>query len=83
MDVLNHQLLHYIICSPFDWLVTVSCDLPQVSTYSEDFQSERSDRERAQGEIDQLKSETETLRHVIQIMVRVCVYKAFGILSVC
>ena len=51
----------------------MSCDLPQVSTYSEDFQSERSDRERAQGEIDQLKSETETLRQVIQIMVRTCV----------
>ena len=50
----------------------MSRDLPQVSTYSEDFQSERSDRERAQGEIDQLKSETETLRQVIQIMVRVC-----------
>ena len=61
------------ICSSFDWLVTVSCDLPQVSTYSEDFQSERSDCERAREMIDQLKSETETLRQVIQIMVRGCV----------
>ena len=41
----------------------------QVATYNEDFQSERTDRERAQGEIQRLKEENDSLRKAINMLV--------------
>ena len=41
----------------------------QVATYNEDFQSERTDRERAQDEIQRLKEENDSLRKAINMLV--------------
>lgn len=42
----------------------------QVTTYNEDFHKERSDRERAQGAIQSLKEERESLTQVINLLAR-------------
>ena len=42
----------------------------QVTTYNEDFHKERADRERAQGAIQSLKEERESLTQVINLLVR-------------
>lgn len=58
------------VLPPLNYLLTYSFPSLQVLIYTEDFKSERADRERAQGQIDDLKEQVYQLKRQLHKQVR-------------
>lgn len=66
-----YQLLWLVLSLEKTFLETKSSfPCPQVLIYTEDFKSERADRERAQGQIDDLKEQVHQLKRQLHKQVR-------------
>lgn len=63
-------LLGKILPHSLTYLFNNSCPFLQVLIYTEDFKSERTDRERAQGQIDDLKEQVYQLKRQLHKQVR-------------